>query len=646
MNKADRIAIQLQAERAAQRHREYVDKMRAQRAEQRVTEQRSALKREQRLAQLREDLIARRMAERPAIAVQKTPGEQPEVPAKSVRPEGVAARQQKSSRAEVKLPSKPTGTEDRRRPSTGYGARLSRRKSSRARSNNAPRLKKERMEARIAARPSRAPRASTQAEPRPSVRSAPKTRAFAAPRTERQSRVHTSDREETVKTRARQAQVRREIGKERVREHQGIRENLQASQEQRGDLRREHARRRNVDRRGFHEQRARREQVRRVVRLRRLEEHVDLRSSRQMAKTRVSALRSAEASRRAEDRQRHPLLAQPRAASRLADTPAPPLYEEPADSLSWLRAANGFLADENGNAVTLRGVTVEGLDGVAPAPGKTVADALALDNANITTLSDLWAFNVVRIPFQPATIVSGTGSLAASDLLAGLDDTINALAEANIYTLFALRVGAPDGPAGTPLPDQSVFDCWNLLAQHYQDEAAVLYEIFASVLPIQSDWLSTAPVLIGTIRQQHPASLLFVGNGSATADTTGLPLRFTTGDPTPNLVYTIRVGTPPEVSFTEENTLSGLAKSFPVFVSDWAGGGASDSYSGAESVANIFARESVGWAAANWNGEPRLVTNAASHNFAPTRWGYTVQRAMALPTREPLTKLLPGENEL
>jgi hypothetical protein len=186
-----------------------------------------------------------------------------------------------------------------------------------------------------------------------------------------------------------------------------------------------------------------------------------------------------------------------------------------------------------------------------------------------------------------------------------------------------------------------VFDLWRLLAVHYQDEPAVLFEIYSSPSPIDEKWLAAAQTLIGVIRSEHPASLLFVGSGSGDADTTGLPVRFTTGDPTPNIVYTLGMSSDQQLSLANETALAKLSQSFPVFASDWSTSSAGDLDRSAESAANLFSRYGIGWAAASWNAEPTLVIDAAAHNFVSTRWGNSVQRAMTPPVKEPLDKLLP-----
>ncbi len=304
-----------------------------------------------------------------------------------------------------------------------------------------------------------------------------------------------------------------------------------------------------------------------------------------------------------------------------------------------MRTAGGFIVDELGQSFHVRGVTILGLDALAPAGGQSLRDALSLDDTNLNALTN-WSINVVRVPFSAATIMSGNGHLTAATILSGLDDLIAALVETKTYTLLSLQAPIAAGATAAPLPDQTTFDAWSLLATRYAGETGALFEIFSSPLAISGDWLDAAQMLIGAIRSRHPSSLLFAGNGSGGSDVAGLPLRFSTGDPTPNVVSTIRVtaGTPFPA---DEYALAALAEAFPVVATDWAAAEASSLDRAPELAANTFARLGIGWVAGNWNADPRLVASSQTRGMAATRWGNTVVRAMTLAQREPLEKVLP-----
>lgn len=319
-----------------------------------------------------------------------------------------------------------------------------------------------------------------------------------------------------------------------------------------------------------------------------------------------------------------------------ATTPAAvqPSAELP-DTLLWLRTQDGFVVDEMGTAISLRGVTVAGLDTAAPADGQTLAEALSLDDAGLSTIIDLWGAQVVRVPFYAQTILDGNDALSGGDVLAGLDDLVSRVADAGAYVLLVQQPAA-----GLTLPDADVFQSWRSLAARYADEPAVLFEPFAADAPLDDSWPDVALMLAGVIRKEHPASLLFLGNGSAGPGVTGLPLRFSTDDPVPNVVYTLRVD-PQHPPNGRDARLAGLADGFPLVASQWSNGG-TDLDRSSELAGALFTRYGIGAVAGNWNAPPRLVVDAAARNFAPTAWGQTVLRFMSAPAKPQYVRLLSG----
>jgi hypothetical protein len=305
--------------------------------------------------------------------------------------------------------------------------------------------------------------------------------------------------------------------------------------------------------------------------------------------------------------------------------PTPPIPEDVP--LSWLSTQDSFIVDENGSPVYLRGVTIQGLDTVSPGPNQTLPDALGLDDANLSALEDGWGVNLVRIPFLSRSILHGNAALSANDLVFGLDDVIAEASAAGCYVLLALKPAA----GNTGLPSDDDYLCWRALAQRYRYQSAVLYEVFASDSILPANWIGISQAVIGTIRREHTASLLFVGNRYASADVSGFPLKFNTGVSIQNVVYTFRLS-PQLLNTVNRPQLQTLGQAYPVFVSEWSDGG-TDFGRSAELAAELIERCAIGWAICNWNAEPRLVANAATHQFAPTRWGMLAQRALAQPVK-------------
>jgi hypothetical protein len=222
-------------------------------------------------------------------------------------------------------------------------------------------------------------------------------------------------------------------------------------------------------------------------------------------------------------------------------------------------------------------------------------------------------------------------------LLSGLDEMVSALAQAGAYTLLSLQ--APSSPENVaPLPGQDAVACWQALTTRYEDTPAVLYEIWSSPKPLTVGWMQAASVLVGRLRLNHPASLLFLGATAGGTSVDGLPLRFSTGQPVHNMIYTVRAAQS-EVSPANNQMLRLFARAFPLFVTEWSDAEANLGR-GADAAAALFDRLGIGWAASTWNADPRLVIDAMTSRFTSLPFGRVVQRGLALPV-EPQTQPFP-----
>jgi hypothetical protein len=308
-----------------------------------------------------------------------------------------------------------------------------------------------------------------------------------------------------------------------------------------------------------------------------------------------------------------------------ATVPSPTLFPIPAaTALLRLSTTGAFITDDSGNAVSLRGVSVRGLDTLTP--DQDAPTALSLDEDNLSLMRDVWGLNLVRIPFQAQTILSGSSAVGSDGILASLDQAIAVISQAGLYILLAIEAPPPTATNTAPCPDATTIQAWQTLAARYNGQNAVLYELFASTAPLEPTWPQDAQVLIGSVRAANQAALIFVGGGLGGVDLTHLPLLFPTGEPVFGLVYTIDVS-PTTASQADDGALSAFAASYPVFASTWTEG--DDRL--APYIADLFGRNGIGWAAANWNADPFLIADAANHDFTSTSWGLVAQRAAAAP---------------
>lgn len=320
----------------------------------------------------------------------------------------------------------------------------------------------------------------------------------------------------------------------------------------------------------------------------------------------------AVATRRTERREQRkggaPLQREARREKRTA--PARPRIERArlpqfvSGALGWLRVTTNRVVDRNGNPVCLRGVNVLGLE--------------SLDDRNLSVITEHWGANVVRLPFRAGAVLDGNGALSS------LDRLVAALTQAGAYALIAME--APAGNEAS-VPDRAALRCWRLLASRYRSEPGVLYEVQASPESRPQGWADALQILIGAIRREHPASLVLVGSVASARDLAVLPLRFATGKPVHNVVYTIRVR-PSSMSLLGDPRLRAFARAHPLFASAWSDC-ASDLGRSSEAAAYRFEALGIGWAAANWNADPRLVLDAAAHKFRETRFGLLARRMLA-----------------
>jgi len=318
-----------------------------------------------------------------------------------------------------------------------------------------------------------------------------------------------------------------------------------------------------------------------------------------------------------------PLISE-QADSDTADSPSPAVIEPGV--LTRLATIGNFILDDYQNAVALRGVNVTGLDTAAPAEGQTLPESIGLDEDNLAVITGSWKFNLIRLPFLAQTVLAGNGSLSAANILDGLDQAIALAANSGAYVLLSLQAAA-----GAILPDAASQQAWDLLAARYTNQPTVLYEIFASSQQLDASWLQNGLSLIGTIRQHNTGAMIFVNTGTNGSNFTGLPLTFPTGAPIFNLVYTVNVSAESTPGLNEDLVAS-FADVYPVFASTWSDNADNPSRV-SPYLGDFFGRHNIGWAAASWNADPKLVSDAVNHDFSATGWGLIAGRAATLPVQ-------------
>jgi hypothetical protein len=321
-----------------------------------------------------------------------------------------------------------------------------------------------------------------------------------------------------------------------------------------------------------------------------------------------------------------------------------------SDNLPWLHAEGPRLLDEFDQSVVLRGLSLPGLLDAEPSTGQSVLDAAHLAGDTLSRIIEVWNANVIRLALNQASVLQGRGAATLWDFLEALDELIGTAATAGAYTLLSLvwldaetPYGSQDGQINrvAPLPDDFSADLWQLLASRYEDEPAVLFDVYSlphdplpddpmrSILPqvSWSLWLDWARALLGVVRAENPRAVVFVSGLDWATDLSGLPVRHTDGAAIHNLVYAAQLY-PWRMPDNWEATLGSLATRYPVFVTEW--GGRSEHTSWGNRLASFLASRGIGWTAAAWSEVPTLVVERQGW-CQSTPFGAVVRRAASMP---------------
>ena len=350
-----------------------------------------------------------------------------------------------------------------------------------------------------------------------------------------------------------------------------------------------------------------------------------------------------------------------------------------SNRLPWLATSGRAIVNaELTQPIALRGLNRSGLEYAEPGPGGFL-EAASISQSEIDLIVRNWGANLLRVPFNQDWALTGRGSLSAKAYLEALDRIIFWASRAGAYTLLDLHWLDADITRGSnsdgsynrvpALPNAGSIEVWEVLADRYRNEPAVLFDIFNEPhTPIRGDaasyesiddeghlvplkgrsvtmrtWHPWARRLVRAIRKRHPRSLIFVPGVEWAYDLRGMPLSIADGSTEVfrNVVYSTHVYPwcgPPRTRrrrlwfagqqpLTWREAFGSLARRAPVFIGEW--GGRSDHVQWGEALARYARRLGVGWAAWSWSDRPRLVQNAQMQRYEETDFGRVVRRHLA-----------------
>ena len=298
----------------------------------------------------------------------------------------------------------------------------------------------------------------------------------------------------------------------------------------------------------------------------------------------------------------------------------------------------------------LRGANRSGLEYCSPVGEGSLSGAHFSENEFSAMAA--WGFNAIRLPInQHWTLASDDGP---ASYRAAIDWVIGHAAQQGLYTILDLqwidahqqRGQTSDGKANfvPPLPNLDSIALWELLAQRYASEPAVLYDIFnephdalandlfpmqgiradRSVFPLQhrrvtpEEWVPWALHMTTAIRERAPNAVIFVSGVDWGYDLRSLP-----SSALKDVVYSSHVYPTKKLSW--ERAFGNVARTHPVFIAE-LGGTHVDLDWGAE-LLRYLDKRSLGWAAWSWIDHPRLTTDLIS--FDPTPFGRLIQQSLA-----------------
>jgi hypothetical protein len=160
-----------------------------------------------------------------------------------------------------------------------------------------------------------------------------------------------------------------------------------------------------------------------------------------------------------------------------------------------------------------------------------------------------------------------------------------------------------------------------------------------------AEWQPWARRLIEVVREEHPASVIFVSGVAWAFDLRGFPLVDRGGAAIPNLVYSTHVYPWSRTGLVRlraheaewTRAFGWLAATHPVFAAEWGGThearGRRHLAWGHRLEAYLRARQ-IGWAAWSWADWPPLVADCRMGDYRPTPFGAIVKDALGRGRRD------------
>src|SRR5262249_21148314 len=142
---------------------------------------------------------------------------------------------------------------------------------------------------------------------------------------------------------------------------------------------------------------------------------------------------------------------------------------------------------DTGAPLQLKGVNRSGLEYAEPGELGFLHSA-GITESELYEIIETWRCNVIRVPFNQDYVLHGRGRHSAESYRLALDRIVGWAASMGAYTLLDLQWLDTDTIFGhlnngsenhiAPLPTERTIELWAILAERYQHEPAVLFDLY------------------------------------------------------------------------------------------------------------------------------------------------------------------------
>ena len=185
-----------------------------------------------------------------------------------------------------------------------------------------------------------------------------------------------------------------------------------------------------------------------------------------------------------------------------------------SEDLPWLRVDGKWIEDENGNPVTLRGISFCGFNNEW---GEKVLPDFQNKIAKVTNGNNGWYPNLLRLPIKDYHLNNFSLEEIYQTLQAGVDECV----KQKVYCIIDWH--AVDGEEGadwrSPEMDRKTKAFWSYIAPRFKDYPNVIFELYnepgyPKLVTAQNwrNWRDKGQEWVDIIREEAPKNLILIGS--------------------------------------------------------------------------------------------------------------------------------------